>query len=98
MLRCKLARFTERKVNKDKLNISVCTGACHCLRNKTNRVMVRIVRTNCSDSIATDQDCGCTRSVTVTISRVQGPSGKTNSICLDHGYRDSAGVCQHGKG
>jgi hypothetical protein len=28
------------------------------------------------------------RSVKVTLSVVQGPSGKTNSVCLDHGYRD----------
>ena len=45
--------------------------------------MLRVVRTDCSDVIATDHDCCCKRSVMVTLSRVQGPSGKTNLVCLD---------------
>jgi len=98
MLRCKLTRFAECHVNKDTINIAVCTEACQRLRNETNRAMVRVVSTNCSDIIATDHDWCCKRSVTVTVSTVQGPSGKTNSICLYHGYRVGAGVCHHGKG
>jgi len=82
MLCRKLTRFTERKINKDTINVSMCAGACHCLRNNPNRAMLRVVRTNCSDTIATDHDCCYRRSVTVIVLTVQGPSGKTNSICL----------------
>jgi hypothetical protein len=57
MVRSELKCFADNKVNTDKINISVDTGACHCLRNKVDRAMVRVVRTNCKDIIATDNDC-----------------------------------------